>query len=263
MMTAVAEPPARLQLPDEQPITARLAGAASLRRELEALLAAASLDASPSEYHDLLIGLNAAGKTSAAARMWAWKRLKLRYALDPSLAEHRAFVAGMRATADVAERGLLECLMFARTDRLFREVTLEHVSPYLVREGTVLVVAAIADAICERIRVRHMSWSSNTIDRASKHLLTALKDFGLLHGSRVRRTVRPRPGGQTTLFAARLARLEGLTERQVVESRWFCLLGLQREQVTDLLYTANRNGVLEYRTQADVVHLKLPQLEEA
>lgn len=41
---------------DAQPITARLAGAGSLRRELEALLAAAPPEASPVLFRDLLIG---------------------------------------------------------------------------------------------------------------------------------------------------------------------------------------------------------------
>jgi hypothetical protein len=65
-----------LPLPEDQPINARLAGAGSLRQELEALLAAAPEDASPAVFRELLMRENVAGKSSATARMWAWKRLK-------------------------------------------------------------------------------------------------------------------------------------------------------------------------------------------
>ena len=256
------QPSISLDAPDAQPITVRLAGAGSLRRELEALLAAAPLSTSTEDYRELLLRQNVAGKGSAAARMWAWKRLKLRYALDPAIVEHRAFRAAMQASADAHERGLLCFLMFARTDRLFREVTLECVSPHVAREGTVIEPAAIEAAIRGRAEASGLRWSASTLDRAHKHLLAALKDFGLIRGSRLRRTARPRAGGQTTLFAARLGRYEGLTDRQVLESRWFRLLGLGREQVVDLLYGANRAGILGFRMQADVVELGLPPLED-
>lgn len=256
------QPSVSLEPPDAQPITVRLAGAGSLRRELEALLAAAPLSTSTEEYRELVLRQNVAGKGSAAARLWAWKRLKLRYALDPAIVEHRAFRAAMQAAAAAHERGLLCFLMFARTDRLFREVTLECVSPHLAREGTVIEPEATEAAIRGRAEARGLCWSASTLDRAHKHLLAALKDFGLIRGSRLRRTVRPRPGEQTTLFAARLGRCEGLTDRQVLESRWFRLLGLGREQVVDLLYGANRAGILGFRMQADVVELGLPPLED-
>ncbi|HUX86802.1 MAG TPA: BrxA family protein, partial [Chloroflexota bacterium] len=201
-------------------------------------------------------------KGSAAARMWAWKRLKLRYALDPAIVEHRAFLAGMQDSADPSERGLLCFLMFARTDRLFREVTFEYVSPHLEREGTEIEPAIIEVAIRERAEASSLQWSGNTLDRAGTHLLAALKDFGLIRGSRPRRTVRPRLGVQVTLFAARLGHYEGLTDRQVLDSRWFRLFGLERDQVVDLFYVATRFGVLDFRMQADVVELRLPPLEE-
>jgi hypothetical protein len=194
--------------------------------------------------------------------MWAWKRLKLRYALDPALVEHRAFLAGMHATADPHERGLLCFLMFARTDRLFREVTLECVSPKLAHENKVIEPSAIEAAMRRRAEASDLRWSANTLDRAHKHLLAALKDFGLIQGSRLRRTLRPRPGGQTTLFAARLGRYEGLTDSRVLESHWFRLLGRNRDQVAALFYAARHAGILGFQMQADVVELDLPPLED-
>jgi Putative inner membrane protein (DUF1819) len=261
-MPTASERGSSLAPPDQQPIRARLAGAGSLRGELEALLTATPAKASVAEYRALVIDQNVAGKRSAAARLGAWRRLKLRYALDPSIAEHRAFLDGMQATTDAAERGLLEFLMFSRTDRLFREVTLEEVSPHLSRPGTVVEPAVVRDAICQHLRQQRLNWSAATVDHTSQHLLSTLKDFAVVRGSRVRRTVRPRPGEQATLFAARLGRLEGLSDRQQIESCWFRLFGLEGHDVRGLLHGAHRSGVLDFRAQADVLELKLPPLPE-
>ena len=113
--------------PEHQLVAPRLVGAGSLRHELESVLSAVSADAQQEVYKDAILTNNAAGKTSASSRIWAWRRLRLRYVLDPTLEEFRAFRAGMDATSDPNERGLLCFLMFARTDRLFREVTLTSI----------------------------------------------------------------------------------------------------------------------------------------
>jgi len=66
-----------------------------------------------------------------------------------------------------------------------------------------------------------------------------------------------------TLFASRLARLEGLTDRQILDAPWFRLLGLDYHQTVEVLYAAARSGVLTFRLQADVAELSLPELEAA
>src|SRR5258708_2982806 len=123
-MARISVPTPGLQRPDDQPITARLAGAGSLLRELEAVLSVTPAGTSPLAGRELILNANAAAKSSQTARMWAWKRLKLRYLLDPSIPEGSAFLGEMRTTTSPADRSLIAYLMFARTDRLFREVTL-------------------------------------------------------------------------------------------------------------------------------------------
>jgi hypothetical protein len=253
----------QLDLPDAQPLLPRLSGAGSLRTELEALLAAAPPDATPATFRELILDANVTGKRSASARLWVWKRIKLRYILDPAVAEYRVFRAALNASGGSDERGLVCLLMFARTDRLFREVVLECVSPLLQSEGTLIEPATVDAAIRLRAEAGRREWSANTLDRAHKHLLAALKDFGVLRGSASKRTVRPRPRTAVALFGAQLARLEGLTDRQTLDARWFRLLGLDADRVVDLLYSANSSGALGFRMQADVVELTLPPLEAA
>lgn len=245
----------------EQPITARLAGAGSARSELQILLAAAPVDAGREAYHELVLGMNVLGKTSAVTREKLWQRLKDRYVLDPAVPEFSAFRTGMVATANAAERGLVCFLMMARSDRLFREVTLDCVSPYLLREGVAVDVQNVQALLETTVQSAGATWSRATLETARQHVLSALKDFGLLRGGPRKVTVRPRPGPQTTLFAARLARLQGLTDRQMLGSCWFSLLGYDRDAAVELLYDATRAGALRLRLQADVVEVVLPDLE--
>lgn len=252
---------ATLPLPDEQPIQPRLSGTGSLRAELEALLAVATPETTQAELRRLVVEDNVTGKRSETTRKITWKYLRPRYALDPAIPEYRAFVAGMRVATAPTERGLLCGLMFARCDRLLREVTIECVSPLLREPGTVIEPSAIDGAIRQHTVATGQSWSPSVQRGVVSHLQSSLKDFGLLTGSLKRRTVRPRVGVQGTLLALRLGRLEGLTDRQALGSRWFRFLGLEREAAMELCYTAARAGAVGFRAQADVVEIRLPAVE--
>lgn len=253
-----------LPAPDSQPITARLAGAGSLRRELEQLLAVAPPDASADDYRRLLIEENVAGKASANARMWMWKRLKLRYALDtPSASEARAFRWAMAHAQSPYDRGVVAALMMARTDRMFREVTTAIVAPVVGQRRKVIDTDAIRSAIEDRMTDAGLTWSAESLANVANHLVSSLKDFGIVEGSRERRTTGVRITPIVATFAAQLARAEGLTDRQVLESRWFAFLGADARQATEALHTASKDGLLTFRMQADVVELHLPDLGDA
>ena len=183
--------------------------------------------------------------------------------LDRSIPECAAFLDSMASTSSPTDRGILCLLMMARTDRLFRDVTLRAVSPLLTRDGTTILPEQLQEALESYLQEHDLAWSPYTAAQVRQHLLTALKDFGVLRGSRPKRTVRPRPGSQVTLLACRFGLLEGLTPLQLLGSRWFRLLGFDAEQAVDLLYAAAREGVLQFQMQAEVVELQIPNLESA
>lgn len=246
--------------PDEQARLPRLSGAGSLRRELEAVLSKSQSDTTLDGYRQLILEENAAGKRSASTRSWTWKRLRLRYVLDPEVPEFAAFRMGMDSNMDPFERGLLAFLMMARNDRLFRETFAETVSPHLSTPGTVIHPTQVRDSIekasCDS---GSRAWSDSVVESITSHLLSASKDFGLLDGSKIRRTVRVRLGASTVIFALRLGRLEGLSDRRALESRWFRLFGLRLPDVLDLMHRAARSGALGFRFQADIAEIVLPQ----
>jgi hypothetical protein len=196
-------------------------------------------------------------------RVWTWKRMKVRYLLDPRVSEFRAFAQAMTSTADPGERGLLVLLMMARTDRLFREVTSDQISVHLSRPNTVIDSDAVRSAVEVIADRTDAHWSRSVIEGLTSHVLSSAKDFGLLRGSRRKRIATIRPGATAITFAVELSRLEGLTDRRALESGWFRLLGLTMDQVLNLMRLAAREGALGFRFQADVAEIVLPALERA
>jgi hypothetical protein len=242
--------------PDAQPYTARLAGAGALLDELEAVIDAAPPDASREGFRRLILDENAARKSTANARMWAWRRLKLRYLLDsPDLPEFGAFRSSHTAARTAEDRRIVVALMLARTDALFRDVTAEVVSRGLTSPGLVIPPESIRENVEAKMHSAGLDWSAESLRSITNHLLSALADFRFIEGYRVRRTARIRPGVETVVFAVKLGRLEGLTDRANIDSRWFRFLGLDTEGAISALREATRAGALRFRMQADVVEL--------
>ena len=247
-----------IALPEEQPLTARLAGAGSMVAELEHVLAVVPSTATADDYRHAILEGNAARKATGTARMWAWKRLKLRYALDqPEAPEFRSFQIAMR-DPDHSSRRLSAMLMFARLDRLFREVTLEQLAPRLSEPGEIVDEAPIAEQVDRLMLLQGASWSAESRASMANHVASSWKDFGLVEGSKQRRVANIRVGSQTTRFAVELGKGHGLTDRQVLDSAWFRLLGMDSDGAQAALRSAARDGVLEFRSQADVVEIAVP-----
>ena len=246
-----------IKSPGDQPISPRLTGVGSLRPELESVFANVPSHASAADYREAVVAGNAAGKKSAIGKTWAWKGLKPRYALDrPETEEFRAFRRAMDDPSPTG-RGYACALMFARLDRLFRDVTLTRLSPLLARPDTMVNRDGVRGEIESRMAAANLQWAEGTLVSVTNHMLSAWKDFGLIVGSKERRTAVVRPTYATTVFAATLGRLEGLTDRQILRSLWFVLLGLSESDVTTLMYDAARAGALGFRAQADVVEIDL------
>ncbi len=251
---------ATLERPSDQRITARLAGAGSLRDEMAALLEVAPADATSADFRRLILDENAAGKRSQTARMWAWKRLKLRYALDSTEApEFTAFRRAYDDASSASERGLVIGLMLARTDRLFRDVTLEFISPRLVHGQEEVDPGAVAADVDDRRRGLGLSWSDESIRSVTNHLISSWRDTGFIAAGRGVTTTLVKPGTVVAAFAAALAKAEGLTDRAVLGSVWFQLLGADETRATELLREAAAAGLLTFKSQADVVEIHLSE----
>lgn len=256
--------PSTLKPVDAQPYTARLAGAAALRTELEAVFGASDASAEAADYRRLIIKDNAAGKRSASARNWIWLRLKLRYALDrPRSAEFQAFRTAMDATTAPAERGILCGLMVARNDRMLRDLATELISPHLTTGGALLQRDDVIAGVEERRAGGGFEWSPKSVRSMALHFMTSAKEFGWVAGHRTLKIQRIVPGAEASAFAATLGKLEGLSDRQVLDGRWFQVMGCDSARAAECLAAAARKGRVRFRMQADVVELDLTRPDDA
>ncbi len=228
-----------------------------MRDELDAVLAVTPDDATATRFRGLILDENAARKRSATARMWAWKRLKLRYALDRTgSVEFRAFLRAYRTAASSADRGLVVGLMLARTDRLFREMTLSQVSPFLTTEPRPIDPLGISAEV-DNLRQRNgLEWSPESLHSVTNHLISSWRETGLIASGRGVTTSRIGPGPVVAAFAAALAKAQGLTDRGVLGSMWFRLLGADEARAAELLRDAAAAGILTFRFQADVAEIQ-------
>ena len=230
-----------------------------MRREIEAVLDAVPEGATATDYERAIIKDNAARKGSQNARMWAWARLKFRYSLnDPESAPARAFRRAMRDPSP-SGRGLACALMLARTDCLFRETTVELLSAHLTAPGAIIHPEPVAALVDSKMESAGLSWSAESRKAVSNHVLSSWRELGLVEGTRDRRAVAVHMTYPVLRLGVELARDLGATDRQVLTSVWFQLLGQDRAAVESLLYEAARAGVLGYRAQADVIEIELPE----
>lgn len=252
--------PATIELPSDQVVTARLAGAGSMRNELAAVLEVAQATASSHDYRRLIIDDNAASKRSGTARMWAWKRLKLRYGLDSTdTPEFRAFIRSYRLASSTADRGLVVALMLARTDRLFREITLARVSSNLTNDPITIDPMDLATDVDQLRRQNGLEWSPESLRSVTNHLISSWRDTGLIAPGRGITTTRISPGPVVAAFVAALGKSEGLTDRAVLRSRWFQFLGADESRGAELLHSAAAAGLLTFRLQADVAEIRITE----
>jgi len=163
----------------------------------------------------------------------------------------------------VGDRGLLCYLLFATTNRVFREATLRCIVPLLGRAGTAVPIAGVRDEIETMLREQHLHWAESTVEKVARNLLAALRDFGLLRGGTKKMTVRPRVTPVVTWYAARIAELAGCTAQQTPDSVGFRLVGLDRAAAIEALYAASTAGTLAFRLVADVAELSLAPLVHA
>lgn len=241
-----------------QAVTARLAAAGSRRGEIERLLACTPADAPLASYQERIIRENVAGKVSEVSRIKLFRQLRERYVLEFALPEFRAFRWAFDVAGSANDRGLICLLMMARADSLFRELSRRVISSHA--EASVVSPTFVESELESLLRKAGVTWSADTIQHVRQHVLSSLKDFGVLEGSRTKVRKSVRPGPVVAAFAAYLADLEGNTPRQTLSSVWFKLLGMDEDRAAESLRNAHRAGLLAFRLQADVVELKLPQV---
>lgn len=218
--------------------------------------------ASLADIADAIEGRNILAKRTQSGRHEAGKKLRRRYRLDPQDPVFSAFVAAWQREDRSDQRALLAYLLYATRDGFFRHFVAEWLSPRLAVPGTIIKPEDVTSFI-ERLALSDPNvakWGAKTRDHVAKHALTAIGEFGLAEGDQTKRLTRPVVGGVVAWYAARIAALQKLSERDIPGSEWFRLLGLDLERAMDALSQLNDLGLGRFRVVGGVVQVHLAPL---
>ena len=107
-------------------------------------------------------------------------------------------------------------------------------------------------------------WSDNTIERAARGLMSALRDFGMLKGLKNKQTSAIYVPVGAFCYIAFYLHLLGLSGKSLLESPEWRLFLLEAQDVERLFIDAHQMHLLEYRAAGSVIRIDFPDetLEE-
>jgi len=220
--------------------------------DLRILLAACAHTARRAEYGLAIQENNVLGKPTASARLWAFKKLRELYTLQPEVLIFRALVELW--DADEEAQPMLALLCAAARDPLLRStaaVVLATAPEDVVAPGD--LSAAVAEAFPSR-------YSETVLVGAGKNTATTWEQAGLLEGKgkkvRARATSRP----TSTAYALLLGHLCGVRGASLFTTFWARLLDAPVHSLREQAIVASQQGWIEYRAAGDVVEVSFRHL---
>ena len=222
--------------------------------DLSHLLEAVPAEAPHEAYRQAVQDENVLGKKTSSTRLWAYKKLRELYALDPEVPVFWELRA--RWSAATEGRPLLAILAALARDSLLRAS-----APLLTESKPGMPVtrndfrAAIAQARGDR-------FSEETIKAIVSHLYTSWTESGHLSGQRERTRVAVRPNPPVTAYALALGYLTGARGARLFQTLFTSVLDAPLATLHEQAREASRRGWLRYRGLEEIVEIDFPQLHE-
>jgi hypothetical protein len=193
--------------------------------DLRALLAGVPADASHEAYRQAIQDDNVLGKRTASTRLWAFKKLRELYALDPEVPVFSELRARWSASAE--GRPLLALLTALARDSLLRASV-----PVVTdsKPGTPVTRDDFRTAI---VQARGDRFSEETIKAIVSHLYTSWTESGHLTGQRERTRVAVMPTPPVTAYALTLGYLTGVRGARLFQTLFTSVLDVPRSTLQE------------------------------
>jgi hypothetical protein len=220
--------------------------------DLEALLNAVPADAPHEAYRRAIQDDNVLGKKTASTRLWAYKKLRELYALDPQL----AVFAELRARWSVSPDGrpLLALLAALARDALLRSsvdaITGARFGAQVTRDDFRRVV----------VSARGDRFSESTMQAVLSHLLSSWTESGHLSGKKEKVRSRAIDTPAVTAFALALGYLAGARGELLFSTLWTSVLDASPTVLHEHAREASRLGWLTYRGIGNIIDVSFPNL---
>ena len=205
------------------------------------------------EYEQAIVEQNLLGKPTASTRLWAWKKLRELYALDPSVPVFRVF----RQLWDAEQPESKPVL--ALTAALARDALLRATAPAIISRklGEPFTREDMQQAI---VAVRGDRFTEKTMRSLVSNLMSSWTSSGYLVGRGEKRRARPSITPATTAYALALGYLAGARGSLLFTTLWTSVLDSPESPLHDHAREASRRGWLVYRGVGNIVDVDFPEL---
>lgn len=220
--------------------------------DLTALLDAVPGNAPREAYRGAIQEDNVLGKKTASTRLWAFKKLRELYALDPEVPVFSELRA--RWSAGAEGRPLLALLAALARDSLLRASV-----PVVAdsKPGTPVTRDDFRAAI---VHARGDRFSEETIKAIVSHLYTSWTESGHLTGQRDRTRAAVAPTPAVTAYALALGYLIGARGARLFQTLFTSVLDAPLATLHEQAREGSRRGWLQYRGVEEIVEIDFPQL---
>lgn len=222
--------------------------------DLSTLLDAVPVEASHESYRHAIQEENVLGKKTASTRLWAFKKLRELYALDPQVPVFSELRARWAASRD--GRPLLALLGGLARDSLLRASV-----PVVTgaKPGTPVTREDFRSAIG---RARGDRFSEETTKAVVSHLYTSWTESGHLMGQRERTRAAVVTTPAVTAYALALGYLAGARGVRLFQTIFTSVLDAPFAKLHEQAREGSRRGWLRYRGLEEIVEVDFPQLPE-
>jgi hypothetical protein len=220
--------------------------------DLTTLLDALPASAEHADYQRAVMEDNALGKRTASTRLWAWKKLRELYALDPTVPIFRMLRELWRA--DASGRPLLALLAALARDALLRASATAIVA---ARPGVPVTKEQLRQAI---VQARGDRFSKSTMDAVLSHLMSSWTESGHLMGRKEKVRAHPTTTTAATTYALALGYLASVRGTYLLSTLWTSVLDAPESVLHDHAREASRRGWLVYRGVGNIVDIDFPSL---
>lgn len=201
---------------------------------------------------------NLLGKASRSRAEDILAIFRQRYLREESVATALAHLVRSRCPASSIDRILY--FHAARADPLLSSVVMEVLAPQWARGVTLVSVAEVHRTLRQWVSAGRTTsiWSDSTLRRVVQGLLSALRDFGVLHGAvnkRIAPAYLPLLAFCYVVFYLKQRHASGAKVLDMADWRLFFL---PREGVERHLVDAHQHGLLEYHAAGNVTRLTFP-----
>lgn len=204
---------------------------------------------------------NILSKQTRQNRKKYWEMLRKRYFPDEieKLELHPIFNLFKGRVSDLLKRWVLY-YHFALSDLLLYEIITRFVYDSFVEGKTRITPRLVSNFVQlrKKIHPETNSWSLSTENRMIRNYLAAMRDFGILQGSRNKRINKPTLSDDIILYVLTFLKDCGKLPKEIIECHDFRLFLLPQEELESRLVDIALRSRIAFQKSGHLITLTLP-----